>query len=112
MQRTIARQAEAERERRAKVIHAEGELAASQCLADAADVFGRNPVVLQLRYLQRSSESRRRNIPPRFSPFPSIRSPLSKMADPEIVVAIKPIVLYSHLHTCSKVASPPLRPPH
>jgi len=52
MQRTIARQAEAERERRAKVIHAEGELAASQCLADAADVFGRNPVALQLRYLQ------------------------------------------------------------
>jgi len=52
MQRTIARQAEAERERRAKVIHAEGELVPSQCLADAADVFGRNPVVLQLRYLQ------------------------------------------------------------
>jgi regulator of protease activity HflC (stomatin/prohibitin superfamily) len=52
MQRAIARQAEAERERRAKVIHAEGEFEASQRLADAADVIGRNPVALQLRYLQ------------------------------------------------------------
>lgn len=52
MQRAIARQAEAERERRAKVIHAEGEFEASQRLADAADVIGRNPAALQLRYLQ------------------------------------------------------------
>src|SRR4249920_48049 len=52
MQRVIARQAEAERERRAKVIHAQGEFEASQRLADAADVIGRNPVALQLRYLQ------------------------------------------------------------
>jgi regulator of protease activity HflC (stomatin/prohibitin superfamily) len=52
MQRAIARQAEAERERRAKVIHAEGEFEASQRLADAADVISRNPVALQLRYLQ------------------------------------------------------------
>ena len=52
MQRAIARQAEAERERRAKIIHAEGEFEASQRLADAADVISRNPVALQLRYLQ------------------------------------------------------------
>jgi len=52
MQRAIARQAEAERERRAKVIHAEGEYEASQRLADAADVISRNPAALQLRYLQ------------------------------------------------------------
>jgi regulator of protease activity HflC (stomatin/prohibitin superfamily) len=52
MQRAIARQAEAERERRAKVIHAEGEFEASRRLADAADVISRNPVALQLRYLQ------------------------------------------------------------
>jgi regulator of protease activity HflC (stomatin/prohibitin superfamily) len=52
MQRAIARQAEAERERRAKVIHAQGEFEASQRLADAADVIGRNPAALQLRYLQ------------------------------------------------------------
>jgi regulator of protease activity HflC (stomatin/prohibitin superfamily) len=52
MQRAIARQAEAERERRAKVINAEAEFQAAGKLADAADVFSRNPVTLQLRYLQ------------------------------------------------------------
>ena len=52
MQRAIARQAEAERERRAKVINAEGEFQASAQLADAADVMSRNPTTLQLRYLQ------------------------------------------------------------
>lgn len=52
MQRAIAKQAEAERERRAKIIHAEGEFEASHRLADAADVISRNPVALQLRYLQ------------------------------------------------------------
>ncbi len=52
MQRAIARQAEAERERRAKVIHAEGEFQAAQKLADAAAVISQNPAALQLRYLQ------------------------------------------------------------
>jgi regulator of protease activity HflC (stomatin/prohibitin superfamily) len=52
MQRAIARQAEAERERRAKIIHAEGEFQAAQRLADAADVISPNPAALQLRYLQ------------------------------------------------------------
>ena len=52
MQRAMARQAEAERERRAKVIAAEGEFQASQKLADAADVMARAPMALQLRYLQ------------------------------------------------------------
>ena len=52
MQRAMARQAEAERERRAKVIAAEGEFQASQKLADAADVMARSPMALQLRYLQ------------------------------------------------------------
>jgi regulator of protease activity HflC (stomatin/prohibitin superfamily) len=52
MQRAIARQAEAERERRAKIINAEGEFQASAKLADAADVMSRNPTTLQLRYLQ------------------------------------------------------------
>ena len=56
LQRAIARQAEAEREKRAKIIHAEGEYAASQRLADAADIIGRQPVALQLRYLQTLSE--------------------------------------------------------
>ncbi|WP_397448459.1 slipin family protein [Pseudomonas sp. NA-150] len=52
MIRAIARQAEAERERRAKVIHAEGELQASQKLAEAAQVLGRQPGAMQLRYMQ------------------------------------------------------------
>ena len=52
MQHAIARQAEAERERRAKIINAEGEFQAAARLADAADVIGRNPTTLQLRYLQ------------------------------------------------------------
>jgi regulator of protease activity HflC (stomatin/prohibitin superfamily) len=52
MQRAIARQAEAERERRAKVIAAEGEFQAAQKLADAADIISQNPSTLQLRYLQ------------------------------------------------------------
>ncbi|HEX9444566.1 MAG TPA: slipin family protein [Candidatus Binatia bacterium] len=52
MQRAMAKQAEAERERRAKVIHADGEFQASQKLADAADVLGRHPVAIQLRFLQ------------------------------------------------------------
>src|SRR5450755_2708312 len=52
MQHAIARQAEAERERRAKIINAEGEVQAAAKLADAADVIGRNPTTLQLRYLQ------------------------------------------------------------
>jgi regulator of protease activity HflC (stomatin/prohibitin superfamily) len=52
MQRVIAKQAEAERERRSKVIHAEGEFQAAQRLADAATVMSQNPMALQLRYLQ------------------------------------------------------------
>jgi regulator of protease activity HflC (stomatin/prohibitin superfamily) len=56
MQRAMARQAEAERDKRAKVIHAEGEFQASQQLAAAADVIATNPVTIQLRYLQTLTE--------------------------------------------------------
>jgi regulator of protease activity HflC (stomatin/prohibitin superfamily) len=56
MQRAIARQAEAERERRAKIINAEGEFQASKRLAEAADVLSRNPITIQLRYLQTLSD--------------------------------------------------------
>jgi regulator of protease activity HflC (stomatin/prohibitin superfamily) len=56
MQRAIARQAEAERERRAKVINAEGEFQAAQRLADAALIIEQHPVALQLRYLQTLAE--------------------------------------------------------
>src|SRR5439155_1511586 len=56
MQRAIARQAEAERERRAKVINAEGELQASQKLSEAAKVLATQPLAMQLRYLQTLAE--------------------------------------------------------
>jgi regulator of protease activity HflC (stomatin/prohibitin superfamily) len=56
MQRAMARQAEAERERRAKVIHAEGEKQASASLSEAAGVLAQNPTAIQLRYLQTLAE--------------------------------------------------------
>ena len=56
MQRAMARQAEAEREKRAKIIHARGELEASEALAEAAEIVGKSPVTLQLRYLQTLTE--------------------------------------------------------
>lgn len=56
MQRAMAKQAEAEREKRAKIISAEGELAASQKLAETADVMAKHPIALQLRNLQTMSE--------------------------------------------------------
>jgi regulator of protease activity HflC (stomatin/prohibitin superfamily) len=56
MQRAMAKQAEAEREKRAKIIHADGELQASASLAKAADIISANPTTLQLRYLQTLTE--------------------------------------------------------
>ncbi|MDZ7379508.1 MAG: slipin family protein, partial [candidate division KSB1 bacterium] len=55
-QRAIARQAEAERERRSKVIHAEGELQAAEKLREAASIMQQSPGALQLRYLQTLTE--------------------------------------------------------
>ena len=56
MKRAMAKQAEAEREKRAKIIHAEGELMASYKILEAADLLSKNPVSLQLRYLQTLTE--------------------------------------------------------
>ncbi len=56
MQRAMAKQAEAERERRAKIVHADGEFQASQKLSDAASIISSNPVALQLRFLQTLTE--------------------------------------------------------
>jgi len=56
MQRAMAKQAEAEREKRAKIIHAEGEYEASEKLAQAAAVIAQEPVAIQLRYLQTLTE--------------------------------------------------------
>jgi len=70
MQRAMARQAEAEREKRAKIIHAEGEFQASRQLAEAAEVIARNPVTLQLRYLQTVTEIASENNSTIFFPLP------------------------------------------
>jgi regulator of protease activity HflC (stomatin/prohibitin superfamily) len=70
MKRAIARQAEAERERRAKIIHAEGEFQASQKLADAAHVLGQEPTAIQLRYLQTLVEVAAENNSTTLFPFP------------------------------------------
>jgi regulator of protease activity HflC (stomatin/prohibitin superfamily) len=70
MKRAMARQAEAERERRAKVINAEGELQASEKLAQAAHVIGREPAALQLRYLQTVNEIASENNSTTFFPIP------------------------------------------
>jgi regulator of protease activity HflC (stomatin/prohibitin superfamily) len=56
MQRAMARQAEAEREKRAKIIHAEGEYEAATRLSEAAEIISRQPGTLQLRYLQTLTE--------------------------------------------------------
>jgi regulator of protease activity HflC (stomatin/prohibitin superfamily) len=56
MQRAMAKQAEAERERRAKVIHAQGEYEASERLREASEIMAQSPYTLQLRYLQTLAE--------------------------------------------------------
>jgi regulator of protease activity HflC (stomatin/prohibitin superfamily) len=70
MQRAIARQAEAERERRAKVINAEGEFQSAQRLADAALIIEQHPVALQLRYLQTLAEVATENNSTTLFPIP------------------------------------------
>ncbi len=70
MQRAMARQAEAERERRAKVINAQGELQASEMLAEAASVLQRQPAAIQLRYLQTVSEIATENNSTTLFPIP------------------------------------------
>lgn len=70
MIRAIAKQAEAERERRAKIIHAEGELQASEKLLAAANVISANPQALQLRYLQTLSDISNENVTTIVFPLP------------------------------------------
>jgi len=70
MRRAMARQAEAERERRSKVIHADGEFQASQRLADAAKIISSDPSAIQLRYLQTLSEIARENNSTTIFPVP------------------------------------------
>ncbi len=70
MQRAMAKQAEAERERRAKIIAAEGEFQAAEKLAQAADVIGRHPAAIQLRYLQTLAEIATENNSTTLFPIP------------------------------------------
>jgi len=70
MKRAMAKQAEAERERRAKVIHAEGEFQASAKLTKAADIMSANPITLQLRYLQTLREVASENNSTTLFPIP------------------------------------------
>jgi regulator of protease activity HflC (stomatin/prohibitin superfamily) len=71
MQRAIAKQAEAERERRAKVINAEGEFQAAQRLAEASQIIEQHPVALQLRHLQTLSEVATENNSTTLFPVPT-----------------------------------------
>ena len=86
MQRAIAKQAEAERERRAKVIGSEGEFQAAQKLSDAAKIIGENPIALQLRYLQTLREVASENNSTTIFPVPiDLLTPfmqLAKMVNP------------------------------
>ena len=70
MQRAMSKQAEAERERRAKVINAEGEFQAAAKLAEAADVLTRYPIAVQLRYLQTMREIASERNTTTFFPLP------------------------------------------
>jgi regulator of protease activity HflC (stomatin/prohibitin superfamily) len=84
MRRAIARQAEAERERRAKVIAAEGEFQASQRLADASAIMARQPMALQLRYLQTLAEIATENNSTTIFPVPiDILRPLLDAIKPQ-----------------------------
>jgi regulator of protease activity HflC (stomatin/prohibitin superfamily) len=83
MQRAMAKQAEAERERRAKVIHADGEFQASQKLADAAEVISKQPTALQLRYLQSLVEIASEKNSTTIFPIPiDLLTPFLKKSDP------------------------------
>jgi regulator of protease activity HflC (stomatin/prohibitin superfamily) len=81
MQRAIAKQAEAERERRAKIIGSEGEYQAAQKLSDAAKIIGENPIALQLRYLQTLREVASENNSTTIFPVPiDLLTPFMQMA--------------------------------
>jgi regulator of protease activity HflC (stomatin/prohibitin superfamily) len=83
MQRAMAKQAEAERERRAKVIHAEGEFQASRRLSEAAEIIEKHPTALQLRYLQALTEVAAENNSTVVFPLPiDLLTPFLKPKEP------------------------------
>ena len=85
MQRAMARQAEAERERRAKVINAEGEFQAATRLSEAAEIIHKRPEALQLRYLQTMTEMAAENNTTTIFPVPlDLFSPLMRLLDKRV----------------------------
>lgn len=95
MKRAMARQAEAEREKRAKLIHAEGELQAAQQLASAADVMDTSPSTLQLRYLQTLTEIAVEHNSTIIFPLPiELIQPLMNMSPPREKESPKPPTLF------------------
>jgi regulator of protease activity HflC (stomatin/prohibitin superfamily) len=86
MQRAMAKQAEAERERRAKVINAEGEYQAAAKLAEAAGIIGEHPMALQLRYLQTMREMSSEQNTTTIFPFPmDLFTPFIRLMDKKLV---------------------------
>jgi len=84
MQRSMAKQAEAERERRAKIINADGEFQAATKLAEAAEIIGEHPMALQLRYLQTMREMSAEQNTTTIFPFPlDLFQPFLKFMDKE-----------------------------
>jgi regulator of protease activity HflC (stomatin/prohibitin superfamily) len=91
MKRAMARQAEAERERRAKVINAQGELQASETLAQAARTLAQEPSAIQLRYLQTVTEIAAENNSTTIFPLPiDLIRPFMQMADRALASSTKP----------------------
>src|SRR5579864_7370577 len=97
MQRAMAKQAEAEREKRAKVIHAQGELLASTQLAQAAAVIGSQPAALQLRYLQTLTEIAMEKNSTIIFPLPiDLVAPLMQIMQREISVPVHELLNGTH----------------
>ncbi|HEY3491073.1 MAG TPA: slipin family protein [Candidatus Deferrimicrobiaceae bacterium] len=94
MQRAMAKQAEAERERRAKVIGAEGEFQAAQKLTDAAEIIGTHPIALQLRYLQTLREVAAENNSTTIFPVPiDLFTPFIDMAKRMVAAPPAPVAV-------------------
>src|SRR3989441_1121978 len=100
MQRAMAKQAEAEREKRAKVIHAQGGLLASTQLAQAAEVIGPQPAALQLRYLQTLTEIEVEKNSPTISPLPlDLLEPLMQIMQRQASVPVQEPLNVNDSHT-------------
>jgi regulator of protease activity HflC (stomatin/prohibitin superfamily) len=112
MRRAMAKQAEAERERRSKVIAAQGEFQASQTLADAAEILQRQPAALQLRYLQTVSEIATENNSTTLFPIPIdlFRPFIDRLASPPAATGERPTVATPHQDRPGELGGEPTHP--